>query len=386
MSRLPCGLFNVVLRASLLSGTAMLPPARASAQAPTVVSGTVTDSTGAGISGAIVTLSSGTARAVTDDSGEFRLTGVPGGPVDLRVRRLGYVAVVQPLRATPPNAATGVHVILAPLPSTLNPVLVQAKRIEYRGRLAGYYQRLERRSSGVFIDRTEIDKKAYRSLTQLLSQSPGITAGRIRAGGGAVRMRGRNCRPLVWIDGVPMPAGEVDLDAFPLSTLQGIEMYLGGTTAPTDFTAPNGESSCGTILLWSRGKDTELAALPRRATEDLEDLAASLAVYTQDQVDRPARLRAQDSLQVPYPAPLFASGVEGAVMAEFVVDGDGAIEPGTFNIVSYTHPLFAQAVNRALERATYVPAMKDGRQVRQLVHQPFSFVRRSGKAAASAKD
>ena len=45
-------------------------------------------------------------------------------------------------------------------------------------------------------------------------------------------MRGRTCWPLVWIDGTPMPAGEVDLDAFSPSTIQGIELYLGSTTAP----------------------------------------------------------------------------------------------------------------------------------------------------------
>jgi hypothetical protein len=338
------------------------------------------------VSGALITVSNSSARDISGDRGEFRLLGVPSGPIELRIRRLGYVAAIQRIRTSPQDPSDNIHVTLAQLPSTLNPVLVQAKRVEYHGRLAGYYQRLERRSNGVFIDRTEIDKKDDRSLTQLLSQSPGISAGKIRAGGGAVRMRGRNCRPLVWMDGVPMPAGEVDLDAFPVSTLHGIELYLGSTTAPIDYTGADGQSGCGTILLWSRGKDTEVPNLPRHTSADLEELAASLSIYTEDQVDRPARLGSGDSLEVPYPPSLYATGVEGSVMAEFVVAANGDIEPGTFNIVSFTHPLFAQAVSGALERASYSPAIKDGRQVRQLVHQPFSFFRRSSRTEGAAKD
>jgi TonB family protein len=147
-----------------------------------------------------------------------------------------------------------------------------------------------------------------------------------------------------------------------------------------DYVAPNGQSNCGTILLWSRGRDTEAPDLPRHTSADLEALSASLSIYTADQVDSQARLRGADSLEVPYPPSLFAAGVEGSVMAEFVVDSNGDIERQTFNIVSSTHPLFVEAVSRALERASYSPAMKDGRHVRQLVHQPFSFIRRSKKS------
>jgi TonB family protein len=353
---------------------------QARAQALAVLNGSVTDSSGTAVSGAIITVSGSSVHATTDDRGEFRLVGLTPGPLELRIRRLGFVPTSHQIQATPQDASHRIHLTLVPLPNTLKPVLVQAKRVEYGGRLAGYYERLERRSSGVFIDRVEIDRKDYRSLTQLLSQSPGISSLRIRAGGGSVRMRGRNCRPLVWLDGVPMSAGEVDLDAFPVSTIQGIELYLGSTTAPIDYMAPNGQSNCGTILLWSRGRDTEPPDLPRHTSADLEGLAASLSIYTADQVDSQARLRGADSLEVSYPAALFAAGVEGSVMAEFVVDSNGDIEPQTFNIVSSTHPLFVEAVSRALERASYSPAIKDGRHVRQLVHQPFSFIRRTKKS------
>ncbi len=370
----------------MLGGSVFLFPPQARAQALAVLSGSVTDSSGSAVSGAVITVSGSSLQATSDDRGEFRIAGLTPGLVELRIRRLGFVPSSQRIQMTPRDASNRIHFTLPLLPNNLKPVLVEAKRVQYGGRLAGYYERLERRSSGVFIDRVEIDRKNYRSLTQLLSQSPGISSLRIRAGGGSVRMRGRSCRPLVWLDGVPMPAGEVDLDAFPVSTIQGIELYLGSTTAPMDYTALEGQSNCGTILLWSRGPDTEPAKLPTRTSEELERLASSLAIYTSDQVDSQARLRSPERLEVGYPPSLFAAGVEGSVTAEFVVDSRGTIEPETFNIVSSTHPLFVDAVSRALERATYSPAIKEGRAVRQLVHQPFEFIRRSKKTQGSVND
>ena len=380
MTAYPLRRFTAVASACLLGVGAISFAPHARAQSLTLLNGIVTDSFGSPVSGAVVTASGTSARATTDDNGEFRLAGLNPGALELRIRRLGFAPSTQRVQVSPQENGNPIHVTLALLPNALKPVLVEASRVHYAGRLAGYYQRLERRSNGVFINRAEIDKKDYRSLTQLLAQSPGVSSGKIYAGGGSVRMRGNRCRPLVWIDGVAMPAGEVDLDGFPVSTLQGIELYFGATSAPIDFTAPNGGSNCGTILLWSRGRDTEMPELPRHTSTDLEALAASLSIYTSDQVDSPARLRSADSLEVPYPPSLFAAGVEGFVIAEFVVDSTGDIEPKTMNIVSGTHPLFVAAVTQALERANYSPAVKDGRQVRQLVHQPFSFIRRPKKS------
>jgi hypothetical protein len=380
-----CGLATGCL-AFVLGGIVILLSPEAIAQSSASLTGSVTDSAGIGLSAATVTALDGSRQAITDERGEFRLDGLTPGPSEIRVRRLGFASNSQRLQLAVKDPPTHVHITLALLPSALSPVVVQAKRVQYAGRLAGYYQRLERHSSGVFIDRAELDRRNYRSLSQLLSQSPGVNAGRIYAGGGSVRMRGRSCRPLVWLDGVPMPAGEVDLDGFPVSTIQGVELYLGSTTAPTDYTMGQGQSSCGTILLWSRGPDTEPANVPKQANTKVETLTEARSVYTADQVERQAQLVNVDSLSLTYPPALFAAGVEGSVMAEFVVDSAGAIEPETFSVVSFTHPLFVDAVSRALERAIYSPAVKGGHSVRQLVHQPFSFIRRSAKTEGSGNN
>ena len=51
-----------------------------------------------------------------------------------------------------------VDVRLTPIARRLYPVVVLAGRAKYNGRLAGYYQRLERRSSGYFITREDMKR------------------------------------------------------------------------------------------------------------------------------------------------------------------------------------------------------------------------------------
>ena len=245
--------------------------------------------------------------------------------------------------------------------------------MDYSGRLSGYYQRLERRSSGYFITRDQIDKENPRTLGQLLQHVPGVSPFRGRGGVSGIRMRGRTCWPLVWLDGTPMPAGEVDLDSFTPSSIHGIELYLGSTTAPLKYTYSTDVSSCGTILIWSRGPDTDPVVDDPKPRWDLASLVASLSVFTGDQVDRRAELDAKRPLDVPYPPSLFAAGVKGLVIAEFVVDTLGKVEDGTVGIVSSTNAMFSEGVRVALSQATYVPALRKGRVVRQLVQQPFDF-------------
>ncbi len=371
-------LFAIVV-ALMLSAEPALP------QGAAVVSGVVTDSSGVPVIGAYVSVDGTSLVSTTNDRGEFRLSGISAGVSVLRARRLGFTPTAREVRLAQQESLGHVELRMSTLPRTLQPVLVQANQVEYKGRLAGYYQRLQRRSAGYFISRDEIDRNSFRSLSQLLKNAPGVNAFPLRSGGAAVRMRGRGCRPLVWLDGVPLPAGEVDLDAFPASTLHGIELYLGSTTAPMDYTANNGLSSCGTILLWSRGADTEPPTRRKRQPVDLEGLVESLSAFSSDQVDKPAQLIGTESLDVIYPPELSATGVAGSVLVEFVVDTTGRIEAETVSVVSSSNPLFTAAVWRALQGAKYSAAIRGGKRVRQIVQQPFRFAPGQRKAAQGMK-
>jgi len=342
----------------------------AAAQTTTLI-GTVTDSSGVPIYGAEVTLVPTFTRALTSELGEFRFEIVGDTALTIKVRRLGFVATSLDFRSSGDNQSR-LTIRLARTPTVLPAVAIRTQHVDFTGRLAGYYQRLQNHSDGYFITREQIDRENPSRLSQLLTHVPGVTSRGNRTGRG-VRMRQRNCSPLVWIDGMSMGAGEVDLDAFSPNTIQGIELYLGSTTAPLRFQADRDQSSCGTILLWSRGPDTDPVFPASAPNWDFQRMVETLTIFTSDQVDMRAAPDSGHPIDVRYPPALFATGVTGSVLAEFVVDTSGKVEYESLGIVSSTHPLFSDAVRRALEGARYKPAKKGGIAVRQLVQQPFDF-------------
>jgi protein TonB len=74
-----------------------------------------------------------------------------------------------------------------------------------------------------------------------------------------------------------------------------------------------------------------------------------------------------------YPEVLKNSGVEGRVIAEFVVDERGRAEDASVRFVRSDNRLFDDAVRTALRRMRFVPAEVGGRKVKQLVQMPFVF-------------
>jgi protein TonB len=74
-----------------------------------------------------------------------------------------------------------------------------------------------------------------------------------------------------------------------------------------------------------------------------------------------------------YPESLRAAGIEGQVIAQFVVDSTGRVELATFQVLDRQHPLFVAAVRSALSRMRYLPAEARGARVAQLVQQSFHF-------------
>ena len=370
-NRLMCRLYNCARPASAICFLIANAP-RLFAQSPASIVGRVTAETGLGLMGTDIVVSGTLLRTTTDDRGEFRLPAVPAGTMEVRARRLGFRPDAVTL-TVPETGTESVSIKLAVATQELQPVLVRAQSVKYTGRLAGYYERLERRNSGIFITREQIERENPRTLNQLLQRTPGITTLRQRDGSVGVRMRDRTCAPLVWLDGTAVPTGTVDLDTFEPSTLEGIELYLGSTGAPARYSWSRDLSNCGTILLWTRGSDTDVPHKMVSSAPEIEALVASLSVFTADQVDQPVAPDPTTPFTIPYPPSLYAAHIRGEVLAEFVVDTQGQVEKDTFGVVSATHPLFADAVRTAVLAATFKPAVKQGKTVRQLVHQPFEF-------------
>ncbi len=74
-----------------------------------------------------------------------------------------------------------------------------------------------------------------------------------------------------------------------------------------------------------------------------------------------------------YPDILRSGGVEGTVLAQFVVDTTGRVEISTFQVLRSDHAMFEQAVRSSLPGMRFLPAEVGGRKVKQLVQQPFVF-------------
>jgi TonB family protein len=76
---------------------------------------------------------------------------------------------------------------------------------------------------------------------------------------------------------------------------------------------------------------------------------------------------------VAYPSELRSKGIEGTVLAQFVVGTDGKPDMRTFKVLKTSHELFSKAVYDAVAKMRFQPAQIDGRTVRQVVQQPFVF-------------
>ena len=74
-----------------------------------------------------------------------------------------------------------------------------------------------------------------------------------------------------------------------------------------------------------------------------------------------------------YPSSLRESGVEGQVVAQFVVGENGRYQPGSLNIINSSNSAFTAAVKDALPRMKFSAAQIGGRKVAQLVQMPFQF-------------
>jgi len=93
--------------------------------------------------------------------------------------------------------------------------------------------------------------------------------------------------------------------------------------------------------------------------------------YMEFQVEKPVEKIGGEAPE--YPSQLKDNGVEGSVIAQFVVNESGRYESGTLKILSSSNPAFSAAVKEALPRMKFSAAQIGGKKVQQLVQMPFQF-------------
>lgn len=126
----------------------------------------------------------------------------------------------------------------------------------------------------------------------------------------------------------------------------------------------------------STSTDEVLIGGPTRALAGPGTLIAAIGgpdgVSDASAVDRAPRVAGR-APEPRYPATLRSAGIEGRVVAEFVVDTLGRAELGTLRFPELANPLFGDAVREALARYRFLPGEVAGRKVRTRVAVPFDF-------------
>jgi hypothetical protein len=226
------------------------------------LSGIVVDSSGSRIGFANVQLGNGSRRVVANDTGFFRLGGVPNGRFRVTVRRIGFSPSDVTFDAAPD---TVVRITLEATARILGERVIRATamRADHRG----FYSRIADVQNGInhgyFVTPEEIEIRKPGWITQMIEGLPGVQVlrnpmnprkssihGTTRAG-----MSPEPCKMTVFLDGIRITnrlGDEVEgIDEIVHSrSISGIEVYPRAVGAPPQFQPLNG--SCGVVLLWTK--------------------------------------------------------------------------------------------------------------------------------------
>lgn len=247
-----CWLLAVAISGSRMAAAEQAVPDSARRDStPAVLIGHVTDSSGARLAGAEITLvHSDKVHAITGDSGEFRITGLAPGANVFNVRRLGFQAAsfTAMLRPGKTHRAT---FALSATPQALPTVAVSDT-----GQGSHWLDAFERRKNsarGTFIERKEIEKKMARTGTDIIRTVPGVRLITNRNGTNQVVLtRGgigpRPCVPTMYVHGMPYSGM---LDDFSADDIEAIELYVGVSEVPPELDR-TGRGICGAIVVWTR--------------------------------------------------------------------------------------------------------------------------------------
>ena len=346
------------------------------------LSGIVRDSLGQAIIGAQITIPGSQLIAETDESGKFELAKIRPGMLALRFRRLGYLPDTVELLILA-GRTVPLEVSLTRVQVSLTPVVITG-RTDLTGWRAGFYQRKDV-GTGHFFTAEDIDKRNPGMMTDMFRMIPGVT---IQPSRGVIRnqlrFRGsRNCAPLTVLDGSPLASGEFDIDAISPRSIAAMEVYTGSIVPPRYSVSPGiGQRTCGMIIIWSKeGERRPRRTQPNAASNaaELIKLVDSRQIFTAAQVDITARQDSTRPVRPMYPDALYEAQISGSVMVEFIVTASGEVDPDRISVVYATHPGFVETVREALATAIYVPAIRGGFPVHQVVQHEFQFIPDSGK-------
>ncbi|HZE09058.1 MAG TPA: carboxypeptidase-like regulatory domain-containing protein [Gemmatimonadaceae bacterium] len=189
--------------------------------------------------------------SITNDRGDFAMTGLPSGSRVLVVRRLGFAEALVPVDLSS-RTARRVMIALPRLVARMDPVLIQARRNAELDKI-GFNQR-RKTGFGYYITPDQLDKVRPTFVTDILKTVPGM---RVLPGlhGDVVfsaRTLGAGCMQY-YLDDIPyqeIHPGDINT-LVAANEVRAVEVYQ-ETMVPPDYV--KGGTSCTTVLLWTKFK------------------------------------------------------------------------------------------------------------------------------------
>ncbi|HEX7977908.1 MAG TPA: carboxypeptidase regulatory-like domain-containing protein [Gemmatimonadaceae bacterium] len=217
-----------------------------------LITGRVQDVSGRAVSSAHVRLFGTTLEAMTNETGAFRLAGLPSGTQGLEVVALSYA----PRRVTVDVAANSspITVTMERASVVLDSILVTAKRLRPRTRTQRDFDERARRGHNYYFTPADIERWRPFYATDLLYRVPGVHIVRrgfdvfISSGRGSAtpQFRGGQCPMAIYLDGINVrPEDIADL---PPQRLYGVEVVLSSIGSPPGHFV----GTCGAIFVWTK--------------------------------------------------------------------------------------------------------------------------------------
>ena len=215
--------------------------------------GSVVDSTGRPIPGALLSVDGTQGLASTDGQGSFLLANLPPGSRVVRVRAVGWKPIAFEIELEAGVERTGkiaMEQAVVQLPD-LRAVGDSSEATPAGRRLAGFEFR-RRHNAGTFRDRPAIERMNVLLTGELLRNIPGV---RVASGVVDTHVKFVRCleRVSVWIDGdrVRTPTPDDALASIHPNDVEAIEVYRGLSQIPAEFL----DDSCAAIVIWTRARD-----------------------------------------------------------------------------------------------------------------------------------
>jgi len=190
----------------------------------------------------------------TDHNGVVELAGIPAGVHVIEISCENYESDVLVVTFEPGDVKEG-DLRLLKAAIELDGIEVVDERVIGALERRGFYER-EERGMGRYLSKAKMEERGSVLLSEAVRTLPGVSVIIYEGSTVAVsRRRGNTCPLRIYLDGMEMYGFQsdlgpiVDLDTVPLEEVAGVEVYIGLSETPIEYSRYN---QCGVMLIWSR--------------------------------------------------------------------------------------------------------------------------------------